>query len=69
VPATRGSPTRPSTRSVREGGDGVIIDALDPAIMATVTENAALRPVAEEAAQLIGEALSGLQSGGERAAS
>lgn len=42
---------------VRSAGAGVIVDALDPSLMATLTGNAALGPVAEEASQLIGAAL------------
>ncbi len=45
---------------VRQDGDSVIVDALDPAIMVGVTDNPALQPVAEEAARLIGEALAAL---------
>ena len=45
---------------VRQGGEGVIVDAMDPAIMATMTDNPALQPVSEEAARLIGAALSAL---------
>lgn len=45
---------------VRQADGGVVVDALDPALMATVTENADLQPVADEAARLIGDALAGL---------
>ena len=45
---------------VRQSGDGVTVDALDPAIMATMTQNPALAPVADEAARLVGNALSTL---------
>ena len=45
---------------VREDHGGVTVDALDPAIMVTISENPALRAVAEEAAQLIGAALDAL---------
>lgn len=48
---------------VRQGDEGVIVDAMDPAIMATLTQNPELRPVAEEAGRLVGEALSGLAAG------
>lgn len=51
---------------VRQSEGGVTVDALDPAIMAKVTENPELGPIAEEAALLIGEALAGLK---ERVAS
>lgn len=45
---------------VRQRGDAVVVDALDPAVMVGVTENPALGPIAEEAARLVGEALVGL---------
>jgi uncharacterized protein (DUF302 family) len=48
---------------VRQVDGGTVVDALDPAIMASVTENPALQPVATEAAQLIGRALSALAAG------
>ena len=51
---------------VRQSEGGVTVDALDPAIMAKVTGNPELGPIAEEAALLIGEALAGLK---ERVAS
>ncbi len=46
---------------VRESDGGVIVDALDPAVMSKLTENPALGPVADEAARLIGEALNDLR--------
>ena len=45
---------------VRQQGSAVIVDALDPSIMASVTEEPALQPIAEEAARLMGEALAEL---------
>lgn len=45
---------------VRSGDAGVIVDALDPSIMVSVPDNPALAPIAEEAARLMGEALSEL---------
>ena len=45
---------------VRQEGDTVIVDALDPSIMVGVTDNPALQPIAEEAARLISEALDAL---------
>jgi uncharacterized protein (DUF302 family) len=41
-------------------GGGVIVDALDPSIMASVPGNADLAPIAEEASRLVGEALNEL---------
>ncbi len=45
---------------VRGAGPGVIVDAMDPAIMASVTANPKLKPIADEASRLIDEALSEL---------
>lgn len=45
---------------VREENGKVAVDALDPALIATISDNPALRPVAEEAARLIGAALDAL---------
>ncbi len=42
---------------VRQDGDGVIVDALDASMIASIPANAALEPIAAEAARLIGEAL------------
>ena len=54
---------------VRQGGEGVIVDAMDPAIMATLTGSPDLQRVAEEAGRLIQAALDTLAAGGSRAAS
>lgn len=45
---------------VRETDRGVIVEALDPGIMATVTENEAMASLADEARTLIGNALAAL---------
>jgi uncharacterized protein (DUF302 family) len=45
---------------VRQSGAGVVVDALDPAVLAELTGNPALQPVADEAAGLIGQALRSL---------
>ncbi|MCU4185144.1 DUF302 domain-containing protein [Acidiferrimicrobium sp. IK] len=45
---------------VRQGDNGIIVDALDPSILATVPDSPALGPIADEAARLIGEALTDL---------
>lgn len=47
---------------VRKEGDGVVVHALDPTMMATVSDSPALRPIAEEAARLIDGALSDLSA-------
>ncbi len=48
---------------VRQAGRGVIVDALDPSIMASVPGNDDLVPVAEEASRLLDQVLEQLASG------
>ncbi len=48
---------------VRQADGGVIVDALDPSIMASLPGNPDLAPVAEEANRLVGEALEQLVAG------
>jgi uncharacterized protein (DUF302 family) len=48
---------------VRETDDGVAVDAMDPGVVATLTGNAEIRPISDEARQLLGEALSQLSKG------
>lgn len=48
---------------VRQADGGVIVDALDPSIMASVPGNPNLAPIAEEADRLVGEALDQLAAG------
>lgn len=45
---------------VRTDGDHVTVQAVDPGTMVTLTGNAAMEPVAEEATRLLDAALSGL---------
>lgn len=45
---------------VRETGDGVLVEALDPGVMATLVDRDELRPVADEARERIGNALTAL---------
>jgi uncharacterized protein (DUF302 family) len=45
---------------VREAEDGVLVEAMDPGIMATLMGLEELRPIADEARQLIGDALTRL---------
>lgn len=45
---------------VRQDGAGVVVDALDASVIASVPANPALEPIAAEAARLIGEALAQL---------
>ena len=48
---------------VRETGEGVMVEAMDPGIMAELVETEAIRPVADEAREFIGTALSRLTEG------
>ena len=45
---------------VRQTDRGVAVEALDPGLMATITENHAMVPIADDARVLIGNALSSL---------
>lgn len=45
---------------VRQDGTGVVVDALDASMIASIPANPALEPIAAEAARLIGEALAEL---------
>lgn len=45
---------------VRRSGDDVVVEALDPGLMATITGSEALRPVADEARERIAAALARL---------
>lgn len=42
---------------VRQTAEGVAVEALDPGLMATITEDDAMKPIADEARTLIGNAL------------
>ncbi|MFT7598057.1 MAG: hypothetical protein ACI8TP_000978 [Acidimicrobiales bacterium] len=50
---------------VRESGDEVIVEAMDPGLMASVAGNEALAPIAAEARSLMNEALRRLAADGE----
>lgn len=45
---------------VRETDAGVLVEAMDPGIMATLTDREAVQPIAAEARELIGNALTSL---------
>jgi uncharacterized protein (DUF302 family) len=47
---------------VRETESGVVVEALDPGLMATISDSEAMVPIAEEARTLIGNALSALMA-------
>ena len=49
---------------VRSDGDGVVVQALDASVIASVPGNPALEPIAAEAGRLIIEALDQLTNGG-----
>ena len=50
---------------VRTTPAGIVVEALDPQIMATLTGRAELKPVADEAARRLATALAGLKKGEE----
>ncbi len=54
----------PCTVVVREQADGVLVEALDPSVIASVPGNAALEPIAAEAGELILAALDDLAGRG-----
>lgn len=45
---------------VRERGDDVVVEAMDPGLMATIVGTEAVGPIAEEARRLVGDALAEL---------
>ena len=45
---------------VRQTDQGVTVEAMDPGLMASVTESAAVKPIADEARELIGNAMRAL---------
>lgn len=47
---------------VRETAEGVVIEAMDPGIMATVTGHEGIRPIADEARARVSDALDRLQA-------
>lgn len=47
---------------VREAAEGVVIEAMDPGVMATVTGHEGIRPIADEARARVSDALDRLQS-------
>lgn len=42
---------------VREDGDAVVVEAMDPGLMATIVGSDDVRPIADEARRLVGEAM------------
>ena len=49
---------------VRQSGGGVVVEAMDPGLMATIVGTDSLRPVADEARRLVGNALERLGTTG-----
>ncbi|MDA8301214.1 MAG: DUF302 domain-containing protein [Actinomycetota bacterium] len=47
---------------VREAEDGVVVEAMDPGVIATLVGQPELEPIADEARRLIGEALTRLST-------
>ncbi len=52
----------PCNVAVRESSDGVVVEAMDPGLMASITGNADMAPIAAEARQLVNQALARLGS-------
>lgn len=50
----------PCSVVLREVGSDVIVEALDPGVMATLTGREEIRPIADEARRLLGDALAAL---------
>jgi uncharacterized protein (DUF302 family) len=42
---------------VRQAGGSVVVEAMDPGLMATIVESPSIRPIADEARRLVGNAL------------
>jgi uncharacterized protein (DUF302 family) len=42
---------------VRRAGGSVVVEAMDPGLMATIVESPSIRPIADEARRLVGNAL------------
>ena len=47
---------------VRQDGDDVVVEAMDPGLMATIVGTDAIRPIADEARRLVGNAMERLAS-------
>jgi hypothetical protein len=47
---------------VREAEDGVVVEAMDPGVIATLVGQPELKPISDEARRLIGEALAQLST-------
>ena len=49
---------------VRQSGDSVVVEAMDPGLMATIVGTDPIRPIADEARRLVGSALERLSASG-----
>lgn len=49
---------------VRQVGGNVVVEAMDPGLMATIVESEAIRPIADEARRLVSNALEALSATG-----
>jgi uncharacterized protein (DUF302 family) len=49
---------------VRQVGEDVVVEAMDPGLMATIVESPSIRPIADEARRLVGNALERLSASG-----
>jgi uncharacterized protein (DUF302 family) len=50
----------PCNVAVRETEDGTVVEAMDPGLMATIADEQELKPLADEARRLLGDALNNL---------
>ena len=48
---------------VRQADQGVVVEAMDPGLMASITGVDAVQPIADEARQLVGNALQRVAEG------
>jgi uncharacterized protein (DUF302 family) len=49
---------------VRQAGDNVVVEAMDPGLMATIVGTESIRPIADEARRLVSNALERLSASG-----
>lgn len=49
---------------IRQGPEGVIVEAMDPGVMATLAESVDVEPIATEARRLVGNAMERLATAG-----
>lgn len=49
---------------VRETADGTVVEAMDPMLMASITEHSEIKPLADDARKLVGNAMQQLAESG-----